>query len=286
MIESKVEEPDPIATAGVWNADARSRVSSNLRNKLRKSIRRPSLAGDGLPERMRSTAVAFLGLTAAAGLALVAIFSQLGFPLLTPAPLPSAPAAQGSVGNAVQLGNVSPVAAIAQARSAPAVSSTAAGPGASRTATHGKRDVGAVDHSAVPVSTPPSTDSPVASEPAPAPEATPTPAPVAATVTGEPAPAPVATPVSSPGTGEKPSTSKPVTSKPDVPESEPAEPEPTPEPPRHGKKPEKPKPTPPPSPKPPNSGKPEAAPAPEPSYVPAPAPTGDEKAKGKEKKGK
>ncbi len=55
------------------------------------AVRRPSLAGDGLPERMRSTVVAFLGLTAAAGLALVAIFAQLGFPVLSPAPLPSSP---------------------------------------------------------------------------------------------------------------------------------------------------------------------------------------------------
>ena len=63
-------------------------MHSDFRDKLSGSIRRPSLAGDGLPERMRSTVFAFLGLTAAAGLALVAIFAQLGFPLLSPTPLP------------------------------------------------------------------------------------------------------------------------------------------------------------------------------------------------------
>lgn len=62
-----------------------------------------NLAGRGLPERMRSTAFAFLGLTAAAGLTLVAIFAQLNFPLLSPAPLPSEPSQEGSVAKAVAL---------------------------------------------------------------------------------------------------------------------------------------------------------------------------------------
>jgi hypothetical protein len=246
LIESKVEDPEPIATAGAWGADARTRVRSNLRDKLRKSVRRPSLAGDGLPERMRSTAVAFLGLTAAAGLALVAIFSQLGFPLLTPAPLPSAPAAQGSVGKAVQLGNGSPVAAIGQARSASASSGAAADGSASGTPAGARHRTGAVDDSAVPVSTPPSTDTPAPEPiPAPAPESTPAPAPEpVSTATGEPAPAPVEVTVSSSGSGERPSPSKPVASKPDTPET---------------------------------------APAPEPSYDPAPVPTPEEKGKGKDK---
>ncbi|HWO84118.1 MAG TPA: hypothetical protein VNM38_10070 [Solirubrobacterales bacterium] len=84
-------------------------VSSDLQTKLLGRLRRLSLAGDGLPERMRSTAFAFLGLTAAAGLALVAIFAQLSFPLLSPAPLPSEPAADSSVARAVALEPGGPV---------------------------------------------------------------------------------------------------------------------------------------------------------------------------------
>jgi hypothetical protein len=78
-------------------------VRSHPHTRLFGSRRLPSFAGNGLPERMRSTAFAFLGLTAAAGLALVAIFAQLSFPLLTPAPLPSEPAVQSRVAEAVAL---------------------------------------------------------------------------------------------------------------------------------------------------------------------------------------
>ena len=65
------------------------------------SPRLTSFAGQGLPERMRSTAFAFLGLTAAAGLAFVAIFAQLSFPLLSPAPMPSDPSQANAVAQAV-----------------------------------------------------------------------------------------------------------------------------------------------------------------------------------------
>ena len=64
--------------------------------KLPRAIHRPSLAGTGLPERMRTTAFAFLGLTAASGLALVAIFAQINFHVLSPAPLPGEPGGGGS----------------------------------------------------------------------------------------------------------------------------------------------------------------------------------------------
>lgn len=67
------------------------------------SFRIPSFAGKGLPERMRSTAFALLGLTAAAGLALVAIFAQPGFPLLEPAPLPEKPSLRQSIAQAEEL---------------------------------------------------------------------------------------------------------------------------------------------------------------------------------------
>jgi hypothetical protein len=65
-------------------------VLSSLHNLL-SAQRLPSFAGNGLPERMRSTTFALLGLMAAAGLSLVAIFSQSGLPLHSLAPLPSGP---------------------------------------------------------------------------------------------------------------------------------------------------------------------------------------------------
>src|SRR3954451_20999314 len=75
-------------------------VHSSLHSRLRAWLRLPSFAGDGLPERMRSTTFALLGLTAAGGLALVAIFAQPGFPLLTPAPLPAESSLSESVAEA------------------------------------------------------------------------------------------------------------------------------------------------------------------------------------------
>src|SRR3954452_19547275 len=76
-------------------------VHSHFHIRRLKSLPRPSFAGSGLPERMRSTAFAFLGLTAALGLALVAIFAQLSFPVLSPAPAPGGPLGKGSVSEAV-----------------------------------------------------------------------------------------------------------------------------------------------------------------------------------------
>lgn len=75
-------------------------VHSILHSRLLASARLPSFAGSGLPERIRSTAFALLGLTAAAGLALVAIFAQLSFPLLDPAPLPDEPTVSESIAGA------------------------------------------------------------------------------------------------------------------------------------------------------------------------------------------
>lgn len=76
-------------------------VLSSFQTRIIGPLRRPSLAGDGLPERMRSTAFAFLGLTAAMGLALVAIFAQINFSVLSPAPMPSGPSAGDAVSEAV-----------------------------------------------------------------------------------------------------------------------------------------------------------------------------------------
>jgi len=76
-------------------------VRSSFQTRIIGPLRRSSFAGDGLPERMRSTAVVFLGLTAAMGLALVAIFAQINFSVLSPVPLPSGPSAGSSVAKAV-----------------------------------------------------------------------------------------------------------------------------------------------------------------------------------------
>ncbi len=75
-------------------------MSSRVGQWLSRLARRPSLAGDGLPERMRSTTFALLGITAATCLGLVAVFSQQEWPLLSPGPLPVAPAGPGAVGDA------------------------------------------------------------------------------------------------------------------------------------------------------------------------------------------
>jgi hypothetical protein len=76
-------------------------VRSPLHIKPLSSIRLTSVAGQGLPERMRSTVFAFLGLTAAAGLVLVAAFAQLGLPLPSAAPMTSDPAKLNAVAEAV-----------------------------------------------------------------------------------------------------------------------------------------------------------------------------------------
>ncbi|HEX5594319.1 MAG TPA: hypothetical protein VFX35_13355 [Solirubrobacterales bacterium] len=78
-------------------------VRSTFNSKLLSALRLPSFAGEGLPERMRSISFALLGLTAAAGLALVAIFAQPSFSVLSPAPLPDQPSAGQSIAEARKL---------------------------------------------------------------------------------------------------------------------------------------------------------------------------------------
>jgi hypothetical protein len=65
---------------------------------------RPSFAGRNLMERMRSTAFALLGITAALALGLVALVSQQSLPFLPDGPIPAYQARQGSVANALALG--------------------------------------------------------------------------------------------------------------------------------------------------------------------------------------
>jgi len=100
-------------------------VDSSVRKRLFALLPLPSIAGRGLPERMRSTAVAFLGLTTAAGLALVAIFAQPGFSVLDPAPLPEEPATH--LAQAERLTRPSGPERLVAAKAAPAVEPDTAG---------------------------------------------------------------------------------------------------------------------------------------------------------------
>lgn len=79
-------------------------VPLKFHSRLFSRFRLSSVAGGSFVERMRSTAFALLGLTAAAGLVLVAIFAQPGGPLLAPAPLPEAPPSSVAGGEAVGVG--------------------------------------------------------------------------------------------------------------------------------------------------------------------------------------
>src|SRR4051795_1421875 len=93
-------------------------VHYTFHSKLRSALRLPSFAGKGLPERMRSISFALLGLTAAAGLALVAIFAQPGFNLLSPVPLPDQPSAGQSIAQAKSLAVDHRLASLVPARAA------------------------------------------------------------------------------------------------------------------------------------------------------------------------
>ncbi len=75
-------------------------VASRIGHLVSRLASRLSLAGDGLLERMRSTTFALLGMTAATCLGLVAIVSQQEWSLLSPGPLPAAPAGPTAVGDA------------------------------------------------------------------------------------------------------------------------------------------------------------------------------------------
>lgn len=108
-------------------------VPSNLPTRTKRSRRLPSFAGKGLPERMRSTAFVFLGLTAAVGLALVAVFAQLNFPLLSPVPLPGGPSEGGAVGKAVALDQAEGALALATA-----------GPGIAAAGAQGRKEAAGV----------------------------------------------------------------------------------------------------------------------------------------------
>lgn len=182
-------------------------VHSNLHSKL---------FGKGLPDQMRSAAFAFLGLTAAGALALVAIFAQLGFPLLAPAPLPSDPSRHNAVAEAVPLKGGA--AGIAPRRQAPAASGQAgsvrrepeesSAPSATATQPAPSGDTGF---------SPPADGG---GSPSPAPTPTPVPSP-------SPAPSPP-TPATSPGQPPPAAAPEPAPVAPPVPTSQPPTPPPPP----------------------------------------------------------
>jgi hypothetical protein len=158
---------------------------------------------------MRTTIFAFMGLTAAAGLALVAIFAQLGFPLLSPAPLPAVSSEQSVIAEAVPLGQSSGVVGGERARDAVA-SPQVRKEGRSGSSEPGERK-GGVDDSPVPVSSPESEEGAGPAEPTEAPPPTTSPTPAA---TPAPAAEPAPVPAASPEPDAKPASSKPSTARP------------------------------------------------------------------------
>lgn len=205
MTESIVEEVNAIAWATVSKGRCTSRVLSSLQNKPLVTVRRPSVAGHGWPERMRTTVFAFMGLMAAGGLALVAIFSQMGFPLLEPTPLPSDPSRANAVAEAEALTvkpgrrasglperSGAPVSSPRSdaARAASPAGSTGSGPSGAPAPPRpeGSTDVAPPAGVGSPPAAPKAPSTPVASTPAPAPVSKPTSSPA-------PAPAPPPPPV-------------------------------------------------------------------------------------------
>lgn len=166
---------------------------------------RPSFAGTGLLERMRSTTFAILGIAAAMGLGLVAIASQQGLPVLPGLPIP------GAVGEQQEkLGTAKPVAApnpspgLGPASAAPAPGSDGGGAGTPAVRPENAALSGSRQLASSPNSAPdgageevPSGEAPVAPVPAvPAPSEAPAPTPAP-----EPTPAAVGAVDTPPGKG-------------------------------------------------------------------------------------
>ena len=175
-----------------------------------KSLRsRPSFAGTGLLERMRSTTFALLGLTAAMGLGLVLTLSQQSWPLLPSAPIPGFSSGEGRVHEATRLEAVDAVAA---AQPAPKLAS-----GGAREEADGGSDRPSPDRSPSGVeesrqlvttpsptpAAPPSDDADGASPSEPAPVAA---APSASATVSNPSP-----PAPAPSTGSSASGPSPIT---------------------------------------------------------------------------
>lgn len=184
-----------------------------------------SVLGGGLLERARSTSLALLGMTAAVGLAMVALALNQGWPLIAGAPIPGLGNTHQAVGDAT-------IAARATTRSVPArapqgstkrradrVLTPAAKKGAGETvaaigAQHAQpqgaavTDPAQVDQPSVPSGGPAPSPAAAAPQPVAAPTPSPTPAPVS-----EPASSPSASPpVTAQVTPEPTTSSTPVVS--------------------------------------------------------------------------
>lgn len=155
---------------------------------------------------MRTTVFAFMGLLAAAGLALVAIFAQLGFPLVSPEPLPSDPSRFNAVAGAKVVIAGQDLGAAVPAPRARAVSDDREdGIAAGGVGSGGRGNPATpveLPTPAAPVS-PPADSGGVAVSPPPAPDPTPAPAPSRSqsstpTPARPPVPAPPSTPEAAP----------------------------------------------------------------------------------------
>jgi hypothetical protein len=154
---------------------------------------RPSLAGTGLVERMRSTTFALLGVTAAMGLGLVALISQQGWPYLPAIPIPGPAAKHGTVHDAV---------AVARPRLSPGASTHRTGTGSGGTGVDRRPGAPPLAHphpSGSHQSVAPLSPAAGGTGGQPAGEDAPGPAPAPQPPSQSPAPAPVSTPAPTPG---------------------------------------------------------------------------------------
>lgn len=172
---------------------------------------KPSFAGAGLLERMRSTTFALLGVTAAMGLGLVAIVSQQGWPVLPASPLPVAPTEHAEVHDAIAVRSPFP-SSVSRLSPGKRAGKPAADRGAGPAEARASRLSGSRQLAAPP---PPSSSGPVADGPSgdgasPPPESAappPSQAPAAAP-TPAPAPQPASAPAA-PVTASSPSAPQP-----------------------------------------------------------------------------
>lgn len=179
-------------------------VLSKSGHRSLRSALRTNVLGDGLLERTRSTSLALLGLTAAIGLAMVALALNQGWPLIAGVPIPGFEREHRGVGKAI-------VAAPAEPRSDTTAISGRAGQGSrsvpagesrprpGRAALGGSEAPQAVglvvSHptAATPASGGPSSETPAAPAPVAqqtAPTPSPTPAPAAVPVSSSNSPSP------------------------------------------------------------------------------------------------
>jgi hypothetical protein len=175
--------------------------------RLSRLVKRPSFAGRGLAERMRTTAFALLGVTTAMALGLVALVSHQSWPHLPVGPVPSYQAEHGRLDNAIAL---TPAAVgLGLPAGEPPARSAHAGDGPGVTAPNQSRLSGShrvTSHSAAP--------DPAPGQPGGA--GAPSPAPTSQPPAQSAPSAPVAIPVSAPPAAPTPAPTTPSPSPPPV----------------------------------------------------------------------